>query len=125
NVLASETVGLAVRDSSPAHVMALAADTLTKLRRRRRIRLDAIHATAVTLNARLDDAGRVLYSSVLPWQGVAPAPLLTDAVPHPVFIAGGQYRAVAEQRLGAGRGARSMLYFHVGDGVSARLVVRG
>ena len=74
----------------------------------------------------VDPAGRLTSHEVLTWRA-QPGELLAGAVPGvPVRVESDvRCGAIAEARLGAGRGLDSLLYFTLGTGLSSALVLDG
>ncbi|WP_330275572.1 ROK family protein [Lentzea sp. NBC_00516] len=67
-----------------------------------------------------------VFSENLGWRDVPFADLLTDRLRRPVaFTHDVRAGALAENRLGGGRGARTMLFLPIGTGIASALVTDG
>ncbi|MDX8141738.1 ROK family protein [Lentzea sp. BCCO 10_0061] len=70
--------------------------------------------------------GTGVFSENLGWRDVPFADLLTDRLRRPVaFTHDVRAGALAENRLGGGRGARTMLFLPIGTGIASALVTNG
>jgi glucokinase len=89
---------------------------------------DRVDAGAMSLPGVIDEgAGRLVRSANLPWfDGMALAAELTDALGGPVrLLNDGTATALAEARLGAGRGHDDVFVVALGTGVAGAHVRRG
>ncbi|KUJ64941.1 ROK family transcriptional regulator [Streptomyces albus subsp. albus] len=106
-----EAIGAALRDLAAR----AAADGLTPA------------AAGVVVPGIVDEeTERAVYSANIGWRDLPLAALLGEAVGLPVVL-GHDVRAggTAECRLGAGRGARDMLFVPIGTGIAAAVLVDG
>lgn len=84
-----------------------------------------LSAICVAINGLVDETtGMVIELSTFDWQDVPLGAALANRLGCPVTVLGtaSLAEAVSEAVAGVGRGFQSMLYFRVGDGISARLV---
>ncbi len=79
------------------------------------------------VNGVVDDNGVVVSCASLGWHNEPLREALTESYSCNVLVEAGAdvMNAAAESLMGAGRDADSLVYFHVGRGISARLVRRG
>jgi glucokinase len=85
-------------------------------------------AACVAINGLVDEStGMVIEWSTFGWQDAPLASALANRLSCPVKVLGtaSLSEAISEAVGGVGRGFASMLYFRVGDGISARLVQNG
>src|SRR5205823_8354547 len=75
----------------------------------------------------LDPAtGTVLWGSTLPWRNVPLREMLESRFGVPIWVEDySRVMALAEHALAGTRGARDLIYVHVGRGVSAGIVIGG
>ncbi|MEY9852654.1 putative NBD/HSP70 family sugar kinase [Leifsonia sp. EB41] len=89
---------------------------------------DEVLAVGLAVPAPLDRAtGTIARSGIMRgWDGVVIADALERRVKRPVFIDNAaNLTALAESRLGAGRGKRTSITLDVGDGIGAGLLLNG
>ena len=89
---------------------------------------DEVLAVGLAVPAPLDRAtGTIARSGIMRgWDGVVIAEALERRVKRPVFIDNAaNLTALAESRLGAGRGKRTSITLDVGDGIGAGLLLNG
>ncbi|QNE36080.1 ROK family transcriptional regulator [Leifsonia shinshuensis] len=89
---------------------------------------DEVLAVGLAVPAPLDRAtGTIARSGIMRgWDGVVIAEALERRVKRPVFIDNAaNLTALAESRLGAGRGKRTSITLEVGDGIGAGLLLNG
>ena len=88
---------------------------------------DSIAAVGFGLPSRIDqEAGRVDGSVNIPLQDVALREPLTERLGRPVTLENdGNTAALAEHRVGAGLGARTMVMLTLGTGVGGGVVIEG
>jgi predicted NBD/HSP70 family sugar kinase len=96
-----------------------------RLVKRASLEWQELRALGINANGFVTPEGVLEFSSVLPWRKAPLAQLAREAFGLTVYCTDGRGRAVAEYRQGAGQGSEVMLFFNVGDGVSARPVVHG
>ena len=84
-----------------------------------------IFALGLAVNGWINDEGVMEGSTVLPWRMVPLKRIAEEVFSLPVVLADVAHRAGAEYRRGAGKGSSVMLYYSLGDGVSARMVING
>ncbi len=87
-----------------------------------------LQGLAVALNGLVaEDGGTVLELGTFGWRDVALGPALAAALDCPVHLqeTAAIAEATAEAVAGVGRGFESLLYYRIGDGISARLVRAG
>jgi len=79
------------------------------------------------INGAVDDRGVVVTCASLRWHDVPLRDMLAERYGCDVLAQGstGVMNAAAESLMGAGRDAESLVYFHAGRGLSARLLQRG
>ncbi len=75
----------------------------------------------------VDENGMVVSCASLRWRNVPLRDLLAERLGCDVLVQGGSttMNAAAEALMGAGRDAESVLYYHAGRGIGARLVLAG
>ena len=83
-----------------------------------------IDGTGLAICELVDPDGRVTSGVSVDWTGLDPAAAFAQVGPL-VVESDVRAAAIAESRLGAGRGHASMLYVNVGSGISHTLVVDG
>ena len=124
NVLAKQRLTLRY-ESDPKEVLVRCDKAARQLIKRTKTRRRTLQALGISINAYVTDDGVVKYSTVLPWRDIPIRRLAEEHFHMPVFCSNSQHKAITEYRYGAGQGSEVMLYFHVGDGVSARPVIQG
>lgn len=90
--------------------------------------LGEVLAIGIALPAPLDrSTGTIARSGIMRgWDGVTIAEAMERRVKRPVFVDNAtNLAALAESRLGAGRGKRTSITLDVGDGIGAGLVLNG
>lgn len=88
----------------------------------------SLAAICVAVNGLVDEAtGMVIESSTFGWQDVPLGSALSHRLGCAVLVLGTSslQQALSEAVTGVGRGYESMLYYRVGDGISARMVSGG
>ena len=90
--------------------------------------MDELRGVGVAISAPIDRAsGRVAGRGILRgWTGVDIVDVVHRRLRQPVFLDNASnLAALAESRLGAGRGKQNMVYLDVGEGVGSGLVLEG
>ncbi|MCC6423315.1 MAG: ROK family transcriptional regulator [Phycisphaerales bacterium] len=125
NVLASKLIGFDARRLSPEQLLVQCDAVLRSLMSQRRMAWKHMRGVGIVVNGQISASGLLKFSTVLPWRDQPVAAIARKLLSMPVFVSDRHQAAVAEQRYGAGKNSRCMLYFNVADGVSARPVVDG
>ncbi len=100
--------------------------TLRGLLSRAELSVDALLGLWAGINGPVDESGVVVSCASLGWHNVDLRAALAARYGDDVLVQGGAavMNAFAESLMGAGRDAGSLVYFHVGRGISARFVER-
>jgi glucokinase len=123
-VLQQQTLEMGL-DPAPESLLRKLERVARKLVKKARLEWRDLRAVGIQVNGFVSAQGVVQHSAVLPWRNVPLAQMARDIFGLTVFCSDPRERAVAEYRQGAGQGSHVMLFFNVGDGVSARAVVDG
>ncbi len=101
--------------------------TLCELTAKRGYDASDVRAIGIGCPGPLDQsAGMVLDAPNLMWRNVAVAGPMAHATGRPVFLENdANVAALAENRMGAGRGARHMMYVTVSTGIGSGLILDG
>ncbi|GAB3769073.1 ROK family transcriptional regulator [Microlunatus parietis] len=126
-VLARRTVSGFDLITRPAERWAGLVDGVTGLLTEAGFDRGALRAVGVSVPGLVDDAGRVIISSIIPdWSGAVLGDQLSEAFGCPVAVDNDvRLAAVAEHHLGAARLVDDLLYVSVGNRIAMGLVLGG
>lgn len=114
-------------EEGPGAVIGRMLDTVRDLAARNGCDVSDVMAIGIGCPGPLDqETGIVLDAPNLMWKDVSLAAPMAKATERPVYLENdANVAALAENRLGAGRGARNMMYITVSTGIGSGLVLGG
>ena len=114
-------------EEGPSAVIGRMLDTVRDLAARKGCDVSDVRAIGIGCPGPLDqETGIVLDAPNLMWKDVSLASPMAEAAGRPVYLENdANVAALAENRLGAGRGARHMMYITVSTGIGSGLILGG
>jgi len=114
-------------EEGPSAVIGRMLDTVRDLAARQGCEVSDVRAIGIGCPGPLDQqTGIVLDAPNLMWKDVPLASPMAEATGRPVYLENdANVAALAENRLGAGRGARHMMYITVSTGIGSGLILGG
>lgn len=116
-----------VKDRSPSGVVDLIARTIDRLVSEGNIKRERIIGIGMGTPGLLDQKeGQVIYSVYLGWKNVSLRELMKEKTGIPFILdTDTNAPALAEQRYGAGKGTRDLIYITIGPGLGAGIIIDG
>jgi DNA-binding Lrp family transcriptional regulator len=114
-----------VKNTSPSQVVDLIAGLIDRLINKLNIRREKIIGIGMGTPGLLDQKeGKVIYSVYLGWRNVSLRKLVKKKIGTSLIIdTDTNAPALAEQRYGAGKGTRDLIYITIGPGLGAGIII--
>jgi len=115
------------KNTSPYQVVDLIAGLIDRLINKVNIKRERIIGIGMGAPGLLDQKeGKVIYSVYLGWKNISLRKLIEKKTGIPLIIdTDTNAPALAEQRYGAGKGARDVIYITIGPGLGAGIIIDG